>query len=74
MGVVGSANLNHRSLQLDEEVDVVLFDAELVAELELHTDVDLGRCEPITPEDLDGAVRRVRTPLRWLTGAIARWT
>jgi cardiolipin synthase A/B len=74
VGVVGSANLNHRSLQLDEEVDVVLFDTELVAELDLHTDADLGRCEPITAEDLDGAKRRVRTPLRWLTGAIARWT
>lgn len=74
VGVVGSANLNHRSLQLDEEVDVVLFDTEVVAELDEHTDIDLSRCEPITIEDLHDAERRVRTPLRWLTGAIARWT
>lgn len=74
VGVVGSANLNHRSLQLDEEVDVVLFDAEVVAELDAHTDADLARCEPIASDDLDDAERRVRAPLRLLTGLIARWT
>jgi cardiolipin synthase A/B len=74
LAVVGSANLNHRSLQHDEEVDVVLFDAGLVAELDAHTDADLARCERITSEDLDGAARAARRPLRALTGLVARWT
>lgn len=74
LAVVGSANLNHRSLQHDEEVDVVLFDAGLVAELDRHTDADLTRCERITTEDLDAAARTARGPLRAVTGLVARWT
>jgi cardiolipin synthase A/B len=74
LAVVGSANLNHRSLQHDEEVDVVLFDADIVAELDEHTDADLARCERVTVEDLDAAVRAARGPFRALTGLIARWT
>lgn len=74
LAVVGSANLNHRSLQLDEEVDVVLFDPDVVAELDAHTDADLTRCERITSEHLDHAIRRARSPLRSLTGLVARWT
>ena len=74
VAVVGSANLNHRSLQHDEEVDVVLFDADLVAELDAHTDADLARCKRITSDDLDAAERAARGPLRALTGLVARWT
>ncbi len=74
LAVVGSANLNHRSLQHDEEVDVVLFDEDIVAELDAHTDADLARCERITSEDLDAAARAARSPLRSLTGLVARWT
>jgi cardiolipin synthase A/B len=74
VAVVGSANLNHRSLQHDEEVDVVLFDADIVAELDEHTDADLARCERVTPEDLDAVARAARAPLRVLTGLVARWT
>jgi cardiolipin synthase len=74
LAVVGSANLNHRSLQHDEEVDVVLLDPDLVAELDAHTDADLTRCRRITSEDLDAAARAARTPLRALTGLVARWT
>jgi cardiolipin synthase A/B len=74
LAVVGSANLNHRSLQHDEEVDVVLFDEDVVAELDEHTDADLARCHRVTVEDLDAAAQAARSPLQALTGLIARWT
>lgn len=74
VGVVGSANLNNRSLRLDEEVDVVLLDAELVAELDAHTDADLARSERLDAADVDDADRAGRAPLRLLTGLIDRWT
>jgi len=74
LAVVGSANLNHRSLRHDEEVDVVLFDARLVGELNAHTDADLARCRRITSDDLDTVDRAARGPLRVLTGLVTRWT
>jgi cardiolipin synthase len=40
---VGSANLNTRSTQLDEEVNLVVLDPELVATLDGHFDDDLRR-------------------------------
>lgn len=70
VGIIGSANLNNRSLQHDEEVDVVMFDADKVAELDAHTDADLQRCERVTHDDLDDMNRRARKPLRLLTGLI----
>ncbi|MFW5933670.1 MAG: phospholipase D-like domain-containing protein [Actinomycetota bacterium] len=73
-GIVGSANLNHRSLQIDEEVDVVLLDPEVVAQLDDQTDDDLRRCEQLSTEVLDGAAATARKPLRLLTGLIERWT
>lgn len=74
VAVVGSANLNHRSLRHDEEVDVVLFDAGLVGELDRHTEADLVRCRRLTSDDLDGTDRAARGPLRALTGLVTRWT
>jgi cardiolipin synthase A/B len=74
VGVVGSANLNHRSLQLDEEVDVVLLDPEVTAHLDGDTDDDLLRCERVTPDTLAAAGHTARAPLRALTGLIDRWT
>ncbi len=70
IGIVGSANLNNRSLQHDEEVDVVLFDADMVAELDGHTDADLERCERVTQDGLDDIAHEARKPLRLLTGLI----
>lgn len=40
---VGSANLNHRSSLYDEEVNLVVFDLALVAELDAHFEEDLTR-------------------------------
>jgi cardiolipin synthase A/B len=74
VAVVGSANLNHRSLRLDEEVDVVLLDRALVAELDAQTDHDIARSDRLTRAELDDADRRARAPLRALTGLIDRWT
>ncbi len=74
VAIVGSANLNHRSLQIDEEVDVVLLDAEVVARLDAQTDDDLRRSEELSSEALDGVANAARAPLRLLTGLIDRWT
>jgi cardiolipin synthase A/B len=72
VSVVGSANLNTRSLCHDEEVDVVAFDRDVTALLDEHTDRDLSRSERI---DHDW---NQRSPTRWipqqLVGIIDRWT
>ncbi|HEX2273199.1 MAG TPA: phospholipase D-like domain-containing protein, partial [Acidimicrobiales bacterium] len=46
---VGSANFDARSLLLDDEVNVVLFDTEVTAELDAHFDDDVARSKPIEP-------------------------
>jgi cardiolipin synthase A/B len=74
VAVVGSANLNHRSLRLDEEVDVVLFDRRLTRRLDDDLDADVSRSHRLTGEDLDDAARRARGPLRALTALVDRWT
>jgi cardiolipin synthase A/B len=42
---VGSANLNARSTELDEEINLVVFDRDLVRELDRQFDDDLERSE-----------------------------
>ena len=44
---IGSANLNARSTELDEEVNLVAFDAEVVRVLDAQFDEDLTRSEAI---------------------------
>ncbi|GGI07191.1 phospholipase D-like domain-containing protein [Egicoccus halophilus] len=72
LSVVGSSNLNTRSLSHDEEVDVVLFDAALTAELDRHTDQDLTRAERVDE------TWNQRSPARWapqkLVTLIDHWT
>jgi cardiolipin synthase len=46
---IGSANLNSRSTELDEEINLVAFDPELVRVLDQHFDEDLRRSEAIEP-------------------------
>jgi cardiolipin synthase len=46
---IGSANLNMRSVALDEEINVVALDPELVAELDGHFDADLERSVGLEP-------------------------
>jgi cardiolipin synthase A/B len=74
LAIVGSANLNHRSLRLDEEVDVVLLDPEVVARLDADTDDDVARSEQVTADGLTGPAPAARAPLRVLTGLVDRWT
>ncbi len=51
VATVGSANVNNRSAQFDEEANVVLFDPELVDILEGHLRDDLRSAEQIDPAD-----------------------
>jgi cardiolipin synthase A/B len=44
---IGSANLNARSTELDEEINLVAFDPELVRVLDVQFDEDLERSEEI---------------------------
>ncbi len=46
---VGSANLNARSTELDEEINLVALDPDLVRVLDRQFDVDLERSEEIEP-------------------------
>ena len=47
--VVGSANLNRRSMQLDEEVVLTVLDPRVARRLEADFAADLERCERIEP-------------------------
>ena len=48
---IGSANFDSRSLVLDDEVNLVVLDPEVVAELDRHFDEDLARSEAVGPGD-----------------------
>jgi cardiolipin synthase A/B len=48
---VGSANFNSRSMGLDEEVDLVVFDPELTGQLDADFDEDLTRSVAVDPEE-----------------------
>ena len=67
---IGSANLNSRSMALDEEINVVVLDPALVKTLDEHFDDDLARSEEIEPglwEDrspTQRAYERLATPIR----------
>ena len=49
VSVIGSANMNRRSMQLDEEVVLSVFDPQVTGQLEADFDRDLERCERIEP-------------------------
>jgi cardiolipin synthase len=67
---VGSANLNNRSVSLDEEVNLVVIDRDLTTALDRDFDEDLERSRPVEPDSwgdrsstqrlLEAAVRPVR--------------
>jgi cardiolipin synthase len=50
---IGSANLNARSTELDEEVNLVAFDPDLVGVLDRQFEEDLERSEPVTEAHWD---------------------
>jgi cardiolipin synthase A/B len=72
VSVVGSANLNNRSLSHDEEVDVVAFDRDVTALLDEHADRDLERAHEVDPDTWNR-----RSPVRWipqrLVGLFDHW-
>jgi cardiolipin synthase len=47
--VIGSANMNRRSMSLDEEVVLSVLDRDVTRRLEADFDADLARCERIEP-------------------------
>ena len=50
---VGSANFNSRSLTLDDEVNLVVLDPDVVAQLDRHFDEDVAQSEPIRAQPWD---------------------
>lgn len=69
---VGSANFNTRSLALDEEVNLVVFDPAVVGVLEDHFADDLERSEPIDLERWRGR-NPVQRAAEAALGAVARF-
>ncbi len=53
VAMVGSVNINRRSIEKDEEVAVVVADEDIVATLESHFEGDLGASVAMTGEDVD---------------------
>ncbi len=47
VGIIGSANCNHRSTSLDEEINLVVFDPAFTRELDHDFDTDLARSDEI---------------------------
>lgn len=68
---VGSANFNSRSLLLDEELNLVMFDPAVVGALDAHFDADVQRAEHI---DLDAWSERAvsQKALEAVPGFLAR--
>jgi len=66
--VVGSWNLDPRSLRLNFELAVEIRDARLVGDLAAHFDACRARSTPITLEDVDGRPlpQRIRDGAAWL--------
>lgn len=46
VAMIGSVNLNRRSVEKDEEVAVLVLDGSTVEQLEQHFDDDVTRAEP----------------------------
>ena len=59
---VGSSNFNSRSLELDDEVNLVVFDPDVVAQLDAHFEEDVSRSERMDPSQWEdrSLVQRVK--------------
>ena len=65
MGMVGSANLDRRSFELNYEVNMAVFDYEFVAELDARQDSYIARAREITLDEVRNwsVFRRLRNNL-----------
>ena len=65
MAMIGSANLDRRSFELNYEINMAVMDAAAVAELDARQDSYLARAEPITLEEVRAwsRLRRLRNNL-----------
>lgn len=65
MAMIGSANLDRRSFELNYEVNMALFDSDFVVELDRRQDSYLARSRPVSLEEVRGWswARRVRNNL-----------
>ena len=68
LAVVGSVNVNRRSVEKDEEVALVVLDRAIVAELTAHFDEDVAASTPVThgedPSLAEKALAKVTKPIR----------
>lgn len=71
MASLGSANFNSRSLVLDEEVNLVVFDPQFVEELDAHFEEDVLRADRIDADRWSERGRRQRV-IEALPGFLAR--
>ncbi len=71
-GLVGSTNLNYRSLFHDRELDLLLDDAELVRRLQLRFDSDIANSTEITIRDPLKS-RWLARPVGWLARFMRYW-
>jgi cardiolipin synthase len=59
-GLVGSSNLDPRSLRLNFEFNLEIYDHAVVSELERLADAARGRSRPVTLEEIDGRSLPIR--------------
>ncbi len=64
LSIVGSMNLNRRSVHKDEEAAVAVLDAGVTAILERHFEDDVSHSEPASIADDDGSERFMAKLLR----------
>ena len=57
LSIVGSLNINRRSVEKDEETAVGILDGDITSQLERHFQEDVERSEPASTEDSDGGRR-----------------
>jgi len=72
MAMIGSANLDRRSFELNYEVNMAIFDSGLVAELDARQDSYIARSHPITLSQVQGwsVLRRLRNNLMALAAPL----
>jgi cardiolipin synthase A/B len=70
--LVGSSNLNHRSLLQDLEINVIPQEKESLRELERQFRIDRGKSREVTLEDIQGRPPWVRL-LSWLFFQFRYW-